>query len=410
MIIKGIKERREFPNNILWSAAFLTIVGLIVLRSISQHSDDGFFQNPFLKQILFLLPAVLLCLTVYYTPRFLIHKYAYNLYIFGIIIIILPFFGSPQAGTFRWLDLGLPFSVQPSEFAKIFTIIALARYLSDHNLKMKNFSSIIIPLLLGLAPTVIILQQPDLGTAIIMLTPLLPMLYWAGSRFFHLFLLLAPIFSMLTAFHNIAFSAWASLLAMVIFFSRPTFILSILLFFGNIFLGLLSPALWNNFFTQYQRNRILTLFNPDKDPLGAAYQIIQSKTAIGSGGLFGKGWGEGTQTHLKFLPVQESDFILSVMGEELGFIAISSVLIVFGYLCVNILKYSYQSKDRFSSLAMIGCGTVFMSHVFVNTAMTVGLIPVKGLPFPFVSAGGSFLLTSYIMLGLILKLSNNYAD
>ena len=98
------------------------------------------------------------------------------------------------------------------------------------------------------------------------------------------------------------------------------------------------------------------------------------------------------------------------MGEELGFIAISSVLIVFGYLCVNILKYSYQSKDRFSSLAMIGCGTVFMSHVFVNTAMTVGLIPVKGLPFPFVSAGGSFLLTSYIMLGLILKLSNNYAD
>ena len=126
--------------------------------------------------------------------------------------------------------------------------------------------------------------------------------------------------------------------------------------------------------------------------------------------MFGKGWGEGTQTHLKFLPVQESDFILSVMGEELGFIAISSVLIVFGYLCVNILKYSYQSKDRFSSLAMIGCGTVFMSHVFVNTAMTVGLIPVKGLPFPFVSAGGSFLLTSYIMLGLILKLSNNYAD
>ena len=410
MIIKGIKERREFPMNILWSAAFLTIVGLIILRSISQHSDDNFFRNPFLKQILFLVPAVLLCLIVYYTPRFLIHKYAYNLYLFGIMIIILPFFGSPQAGTFRWLDLGLPFTVQPSEFAKIFTIIALARYLSDHNLKMKNFSSVIIPLVLGLAPTVIILQQPDLGTAIIMLTPLLPMLYWAGSRFFHLFLLLAPIFSMLTAFHTIAFSAWASLLAMVIFLSRPTFIMSILLFFGNIFLGLLSPALWNNFFTQYQRSRILTLFNPDKDPLGAAYQIIQSKTAIGSGGLFGKGWGDGTQTHLKFLPVQESDFILSVMGEELGFIAISSVLIVFGYLCVNILKYSYQSKDRFSSLAMIGCGTVYMSHVFVNTAMTVGLIPVKGLPFPFVSAGGSFLLTSYLMLGLILKLSNNYAD
>ena len=142
--------------------------------------------------------------------------------------------------------------------------------------------------------------------------------------------------------------------------------------------------MWNSFFTQYQRNRILTLFNPEKDPLGAAYQIIQSKTAIGSGGVFGKGWGEGTQTQLKFLPVQESDFILSVIGEELGFITIAFTLIVFGYFCSQIIKISFLSKDRFSSLALIGFATVFLSHVFVNTAMTVGLIPVKGLPFPFI--------------------------
>ena len=173
---------------------------------------------------------------------------------------------------------------------------------------------------------------------------------------------------------------------------------------------MLSPALWNSFFTQYQRNRILTLFNPEKDPLGAAYQIIQSKTAIGSGGIFGKGWGEGTQTQLKFLPVQESDFILSVIGEELGFITIAFTLIVFGYFCSQIIKISFLSKDRFSSLALIGFATVFLSHVFVNTAMTVGLIPVKGLPFPFISAGGSFLITCYIMFGLVLKLSINYAD
>ena len=161
--------------------------------------------------------------------------------------------------------------------------------------------------------------------------------------------------------------------------------------------------MWNSFFTQYQRNRILTLFNPEKDPLGAAYQIIQSKTAIGSGGIFGKGWGEGTQTQLKFLPVQESDFILSVIGEELGFITIAFTLIVFGYFCSQIIKISFLSKDRFSSLALIGFATVFLSHVFVNTAMTVGLIPVKGSPFPFISAGGSFLITCYIMLGLCLS-------
>jgi len=160
----------------------------------------------------------------------------------------------------------------------------------------------------------------------------------------------------------------------------------------------------------YQQNRILTFINPEKDPLGAAYQIIQSKTAIGSGGLLGKGWGEGTQTHLKFLPVQDSDFILSVIGEEMGFIMISTVLIVIGYLIMQILKRSFLSKDRFSSLALIGIAAILLSHVFVNTAMTVGLIPVKGLPFPFISAGGSFLIASYIMVGLVLKLSVNYTD
>jgi rod shape determining protein RodA len=214
---------------------------------------------------------------------------------------------------------------------------------------------------------------------------------------------------MLMAFHNMAFTIWAIVLGVTIFIARPKTIMSFGLFFGNIFIGLLSPFLWNSL-TSYQQNRILTFINPEKDPLGAAYQIIQSKTAIGSGGLFGKGWGDGTQTHLKFLPVQESDFILSVIGEELGFITISVILIVFGYLIVQIMKQSYLSKDRFSSLALIGFATIFLSHVFVNTAMTVGLIPVKGLPFPFISAGGSFLIACYLMVGLILKLSVNYSD
>ena len=323
--------------------------------------------------------------------------------------MILPFFGSPHAGTYRWLNIGLPFAIQPSEFTKIFTAIALARYLSDHNLEMKHFISIIIPIILVLIPTSIVMNQPDLGTAIVILTPVLPMLYWSGARPFYLFLLLAPLLSMLMAFHNLAFTIWAIVLGITIFIARSKTVMSFGLFFGNIFIGLLSPFLWNSL-TNYQQNRILTFINPEKDPLGAAYQIIQSKTAIGSGGLFGKGWGEGTQTHLKFLPVQESDFILSVIGEELGFISISVILIVFGYLIAQIMKQSYLSKDRFSSLALIGFATIFLSHVFVNTAMTVGLIPVKGLPFPFISAGGSFLIACYLMFGLILKLSVNYSD
>ena len=185
--------------------------------------------------------------------------------------------------------------------------------------------------------------------------------------------------------------------------------MSILLFFGNLFLGLISPLAWNSL-TSYQQGRILSFLNPEKDPLGVAYQVIQSKTAIGSGGILGKGWGEGTQTHLKFLPVQESDFILSVIGEEMGFVLIAIVLSVMGYFIIQILKRAYLSKDKFSSLSLIGIASIMLAHSFVNTAMTVGLIPVKGLPFPFISAGGSFLITCYIMVGLVINLSVNYSD
>lgn len=400
----------EIPRQLIWAVVFLNILGLFALKSIAQHHTGLILQNPFTKQLIFLCPAVIICILITMTPRYLIHKYAYPLYAIGIVLVLLPFLGEPHSGTYRWLEFGMPISIQPSEFAKVFTILALARYLSDHNLKMRSLTVIFAPIILVILPTFIILKQPDLGTAVIIIAPLLPMLYWSGANPFHLFLLLAPILSMATAFHSVAFTVWAIILSIVIVLSRPNRFISLIIFFGNIFLGLLSPALWNSFFTQYQRNRILTLFNPEKDPLGAAYQIIQSKTAIGSGGMFGKGWGEGTQTQLKFLPVQESDFILSVIGEELGFITIAFTLLVFGYFCSQIIKSSFLSKDRFSSLALIGFATVFLSHVFVNTAMTVGLIPVKGLPFPFVSAGGSFLMACYIMLGLVLKLSVNYAD
>ena len=400
---------KEMPLRIIWSVAFLSIVGLVMLNSISQQYQGGIFNTPFTKQFLFLFPAVLIAFIIIFIPRYTIHKYAYTLYALGIIFVLLPYTENPHAGTYRWFDFGLPFSIQPSEFAKVFTTLALARYLSDHTLQMRHFTSIIIPIGLALVPTLIVMNQPDLGTAIVMMTPILPMLYWSGARPFYLFLVMAPIFSIVTAFHTTAFTLWALVLGVVIITARPKLVLSLFLFFGNIFLGLLSPYAWNSL-TLYQQNRILTFINPEKDPLGAAYQIIQSKTAIGSGGLLGKGWGEGTQTHLKFLPVQDSDFILSVIGEEMGFMMISTILIVIGYFIMQIIKRSFLSKDRFSSLALIGIATILLAHVFVNTAMTVGLIPVKGLPFPFLSAGGSFLIASYIMVGLVLKLSVNYTD
>ena len=403
------KQYKELPISIIGSVIFLTLVGLLVLKSISQHQGGGFLNNPFNKQLLILIPALCLALLIVILPRYTIHKYAYPLYFIGIIIVSLPFFGPSHANTFRWLDIGLPFNIQPSEFAKVFTTIALARYLSDHTIQMRKFHSILVPIAFVLFPSLIVMKQPDLGTSIVMLIPVLPMLYWSGARPFYLFLMIAPIFSMLAAFQTVSFTIWAIILGGIIIGARQTMIMSITLFFGNIFLGLISPLAWNSL-SSYQQGRIISFLNPEKDPLGVAYQVIQSKTAIGSGGIFGKGWGAGTQTHLKFLPVQESDFILSVMGEEMGFIMVASILLLMGYLIVQILKRAFLSKDRFSSLALIGIASILLAHAFINTAMTVGLIPVKGLPFPFISAGGSFLITSYMMVGLAINFSVNYSD
>ena len=408
MSIFKIRNVNDAPWKILFLSLFLSLIGLIALNSIS-HQNTTFIQSPFYKQLFFLFIASFSFTFSFITPKYIIHKYAYVIFGIGVFIVILPFFGNPHAGTYRWLNIGLPFNFQPSEFAKIFTVIALARYLSDNNIKIRKFGSIVIPIVIALFPALIVLNQPDLGTSLVMLSIIFPMLYWAGARPFYLFLLVAPILSILSAFNVVLFSIWAFIMAVVIFYAKTKIIAGVGYFFGNIFFGLFARPIWE-MLNPYQQNRVLTFIYPEKDPLGAAYQIIQSKTAIGSGGFFGKGWGQGTQTHLKFLPVQESDFILSVIGEELGFIIIATILITFGYLLSSIIRYSFLSKDKFSSLILIGLASILLAHIFVNTAMTVGLIPVKGLPLPFISAGGTFLITSYLMIGLIMRFSVHYSD
>ena len=238
-----------------------------------------------------------------------------------------------------------------------------------------------------------------------MVSPVIPMLYWVGARPFHLFLVIAPLLSILTAANVIVFTIWTTIMGLIIFLSKPKLWNGISIFFSNIFLGLIFPLFWNSFLRPYHRNRILTAINPELDPLGSGYQVIQSKTALGSGGFLGKGWGEGTQTQLKFLPVQESDFIVSVIGEELGFISILIMLVLFLCLILKILNLAFNATDRFSGLALIGIATIFLSHIFVNCSMSSGMIPVKGLPLPFVSYGGSFLFSCFIMIGIVINFS-----
>ena len=394
---------QKFPLSILFLPILLTIIGLLALFSISVNQFGVIAITAFTKQLLFMIPAIGGFLVILFIPKYIIHKYIYVAYGLILALVAVPFLLSTIAGTHRWINIGLPVAFQPSEFAKWIVVVSLARYLSDHNLEIKKFSTLIFPILIALFPATIILQQPDLGTALILLTPVFPMLYWVGSRPFHLFMILAPIFSIGTAFHTVSFTSWAIIMGIILYISRPNLIFGIVFYFVNIFLGLLAPLLWNGL-RSYQQKRILTLFNPELDPLGAAYQTIQSKVAIGSGGFFGKGMGEGTQTHLKFLPVQESDFIVSVIGEEFGFITIAFMLVIFALFIMKIVNLAYHSNERFAGLVLIGIATIFLSHVFVNTAMSTGLIPVKGLPLPFISAGGSFLLSCFIMVSLIIKM------
>ena len=398
------KAIKSSPFSVLFIVFTILCLGLISLYSVAESKSLG-ESNAFLRQLVFLGPAILLMFIFLILPKKLIHEYVYVLYGAVILFVIMPYFSPEVADTHRWIDIGLPFSLQPSEIAKLVIVLTLARYLSDRKIELDHFAALLMPFIIAFIPAVIVLNQPDLGTAIVMMSPVIPMLYWVGARPFHLFLVIAPTLSIITAFDVSVFTSWTIVMAIVIFMSKPKLWNGISIFFSNIFLGLVFPLFWNGFLRPYHRNRILTAINPELDPLGSGYQVIQSKTALGSGGFFGKGWGEGTQTQLKFLPVQESDFIVSVIGEELGFFAISIMVFLFLYLILKILYLAFHTTDRFSGLVLVGISTIFLSHIFVNCSMASGMIPVKGLPLPFVSYGGSFLLSSFIMIGIVINFS-----
>ena len=398
------KAIKSSPFSILMIVFCILSIGLISLYSVAESKTSG-SSNAFVRQLILLGPAVFLMFLFLVIPKKIIHEYVYVLYGAVILFVILPYFSPQVADTHRWIDIGLPFSLQPSEIAKLVIVLTLARYLSDRNIQLDHFAAVSLPFLIAFIPAIIVLNQPDLGTAIVMMSPVIPMLYWVGARPFHLFLVVAPILSIVTAFDVSVFTIWSIVMAVIIFLSKPRLRNGITLFFSNIFLGLIFPLFWNGFLRPYHRNRILTAINPELDPLGSGYQVIQSKTALGSGGFFGKGWGAGTQTQLKFLPVQESDFIVSVIGEELGFVTILIMTVLFLYLLLRILNLAFHATDRFSGLVLIGISTIFLSHIFVNCSMASGMIPVKGLPLPFVSYGGSFLLSSFIMIGIVINFS-----
>ena len=278
MFIEIWQKVKSSPLIILIPVIFLLLLGFLSLYSIAMLQIES-PTNAFKKQSFFLIPSFIMLFVMIILSKRLIHKYIYFFYILSIFAVLLPFIGDKVAGTYRWINFGLPFDLQPSEIAKWIIVLTLARYLSDHNLQMNHFNSNILPIIIALIPTLVVLNQPDLGTAFVMMAPILPMLYWVGARPFHLFLIIAPLLSIFSAFNVAVFSIWAFSLAIIIYISKPKLIHGIGIYFSNIFLGLIFPLVWNSL-RPYQQNRVLTFINPEIDPLGAGYHIIQSKTAL----------------------------------------------------------------------------------------------------------------------------------
>ena len=225
------------------------------------------------------------------------------------------------------------------------------------------------------------------------------MFYWAGLSPVNLFFIISPALSLICAFHSLALGILIILIALILFFVRPHLWATVTLLVVNLTVAVGAPYIWDNKLHDYQQRRILTFLNPGMDKLGAGYQVIQSRVAIGSGGLSGKGFLQGTQTKLAFLPEQHTDFIFSVVGEEFGFIGAISLLAVFFFVIWRAIKIATLTKSRFSSLVSVGLASILVFHVFVNIGMTIGVMPVTGLPLPFLSYGGSPLVTNMTLVG-----------
>ncbi len=357
---------KNFDYVLFFLTLLITSIGIAMIYSASYYhghllSSAG-LSYPF-RQFIWAaigLVALLAVITVNYQT---IMKYAYLLYGLNVLFLILVFvFGTVSRGARRWINLGF-FSFQPSELIKITVILALAYYLRDRNREIKKVRALLVPFALVLLPFALIVKQPDLGTAFVLLPILFIMLYMAGAKLRHL---------------------------------------TVIVLIGML---VVAPLTYRFLLKDYQKERLTVFLNPNLDPLGSAYSLNQSKIAIGSGQFWGKGWLKGSQTHLRFLTAQYTDFIFPVIAEEWGFVGSSILLLLYLALLARGMAIALRAKDSFGALLAVGLTTMVGFHIFVNVAMTMGMMPITGLPLPLMSYGGSSLLITMLSIGLLLNIN-----
>lgn len=377
----------------------LLSIGLIAIYSATFNNPIA--ENNFIRQLIWVGTGIIVFFVVYSIPTNTIKNIAWPAYIFTILLlIIVVVMGKRVSGAKSWLYVG-SLGFQPSELAKISTILALSSFLSKKEIDIESFKDILLALAIGFTPIVLILLEPDMGTVLVFITIFLTIIFWKGISLFGLFIVLSPgVVAISSMFGTLPFIATLVIVAVILIFFKKGLIFSGSLFAINLAAGFFTDYVFHAL-SSHQQIRIKSFLNPMSDPLGSGYNSIQAKVAIGSGGLFGKGFLNGNQTQLNFIPEQWTDFIYCVIGEEFGFIGTVITLILFLWIFLKILKIATTTKNEFLSLTIIGILSLFFIHFMINIGMAIGIMPVIGITLPLVSYGGSSLLVNMALLGIV---------
>ena len=399
---------RELDKPLAIAVVTLALYGLATLYSAGQIDIPTFVETIWHRQLLWLgLSLIVAVLTFRTSPRMLewATPFVYGIALFLLMLTLWIGTGAgTAAGSKSWLAIGGHRFGQPAELAKLAVILMLARQLAAMREAPSTLRDLIVPALIAGIPCLLVLKQPDLGSAIVFVAILFFMLFWAGTKPSLLLLASSPVIGLVLAFSTIAWGMWIATLTVLLVWWRPYVWESIVVMAANVMGGVFAIPFWNRL-APYQQNRLLAFLNPDVDPRAAGWHVIQSKVAVGSGGLLGKGFTEGTQKRLAFLPAQHTDFIFSIVGEELGFVGVLVALSLFGWMLFRLLRVARKATDPFSSLCVFGIAGLFFTHIVENVGMTINLMPITGIPLPFFSYGGSFLLVCSIGVGIALRVA-----
>jgi rod shape determining protein RodA len=401
----AIKLRLRLPPidvPLALAATGLVAIGLLMVYSAT--SIPGAHEGLWGKQMMWCLAALVAASLAAAIPYRAYDSLAMPLFGLSILFLILVLvMGTSAYGAKRWLELG-PLKFQPSELAKIAMVLVLARRFDNPKLDLRRFRDWFPPVLLMLVPFLLVLKEPDLGTSLSFPIILIAMFYWRGMPLSMLIMGLSPVMNVVLFF--LTHSVWwfAGLFVVLVALTRPRLPVLFAVLALNVLVAVGMPRIEGHL-EPYQKQRIHTFLNPEHDPSGAGYQVIQSKIAIGSGGKYGKGYLKGTQKGLAFLPMRHTDFIFSVVGEELGMIGALTVVLLYAVLILRGIRLAEVCRNEFASLMGVGLIAAFFYHIMVNIMMTIGWAPVTGLPLPLLSYGGTALIVNSVEIGLLQNIA-----